>query len=182
MYTTWRRALAGTLVLLIVMVAQAPYALAHAELRQASPDVGETVGGEFHQIAMQFIGLDPQQTHQAKLFDPAGNLITESSASEGQRLVIPIDPLTVPGDYLVTYAVHGIDGDFTEESFGFTFDPAADEPSGITIAEIGPEGFDFVLLTLLLIAAGLAAFLVTRVMSALRAHRGAQAVQTPPSD
>lgn len=176
------RHLVGALLLIAALMLHTPTALAHAELRESSPAADQTVGGSFHQIAMHFTGLDPAAIHEAKLFDPAGNLVTDKSASEGQRFVIPIEPLTVPGEYMVTYAVHGIDGDFTEESFGFRFDPAADEPAGITIGVIEPEGFDFVLLTLLLVAAGLAAFLVARVMSAWREHRAAQSVLAGPNE
>lgn len=169
----WQRVATVVVLLLLSLMSTTP-AYAHAELRQASPDVGQTVGGEFHSIAMQFTGLDPAVTHQAKLFDPAGNQIDTTLAAENQRLVLPIEPLSVPGEYTVTYAVRGIDGDFTEDSFSFRFDPAADEPDGITVAVAEPGGFDFVGYALLLAAAALAAFLVHRFFAAYREHRASQ--------
>jgi len=110
-----------------------PAAEAHAELREASPGVGQTVGGEFHRIAMHFTGLDATQPQAMQLFDPAGNLIDEGGAAEGQRLVLSISPLTLPGEYTVNYQVNGIDGDYVEESYTFRYEPSADEPSELTI-------------------------------------------------
>jgi len=121
---------------------------------------------------MQFIGLDPDAMHNATLFDPSGNQIEANVIHEGQRIVLPIiEPFTIPGEYLVKYEVNGIDGDFTQESFTFRYDKSAPEPSGITIAVYEEPGFDFVLLSLVLVGAALAAFLVHRFVFALKQHR-----------
>lgn len=175
-------AIVGAILLLLATTVQAPAALAHAELRQSSPAADETVGGEFHQITLQFTGLDANNVQRAEIFDPAGNSIGSPATNEGQRIVISIEPLRVAGQYTVSYSVNGIDGDFTEESFSFRYDPDADEPSGITIGLAEPRGFDFISLGLLLIGAALAAFLVHRVMEASREHRAAKGVATPPTD
>jgi len=152
-----------------------PAAEAHAELREASPGVGQTVGGEFHRIAMHFTGLDATQPQAMQLFDPAGNLIDEGGAAEGQRLVLSISPLTLPGEYTVNYQVNGIDGDYVEESYTFRYEPSADEPSELTIGNPIDEGFDWVTFALLLAGSATAAFLVHRFFTALRDHRAAQA-------
>lgn len=160
------------LVVLAGITAFAPPARAHAELLQSSPEGGETVGGSFHEIVLQFFGLDENAPQDAQLFDPAGNRIESVLARSGQRLVIPIDPLTVPGEYTVTYEVNGSDGDVTSESFTFRYDPAADEPKGITI-DLGSDGIDPIGYGLLLVGAAITAFLVHRFLTALREHRAA---------
>lgn len=151
-----------------------PPALAHAELRQSSPAAGETVGGEFHQVTLLFSGLDASLPQQARLYDPAGTLLREDPTLLDQRLVLSIDPFTVPGEYSVSYEVTGIDGDFTSESFTFFYQPDAPEPEPITIETFGEDGFDIVNFALLLAGAGVAAFLVHRVITAWREHRAAQ--------
>lgn len=173
-----RKRVLGVLLCLLAFVLPAtvvlPSANAHAELRQSSPAAGETVGGEFHQVSLLFIGLDQSFPHEVRLYDPAGNLLREDPALLDQRLVLSIDPLTVPGEYLVTYEVTGIDADFTSESFTFFYDPSAPEPEPITIETFGDDGFDVINFALLLAAAGLAAFLVSRVVMAWREHQAAQ--------
>lgn len=151
-----------------------PTAQAHAELRQSSPAAGETVGGEFHQVALLFSGLDASLPQQARLYDPAGTLLREDPALFDQRLVLSIDPFTLPGEYSVTYEVTGIDGDFTSESFTFFYQPDEPEPEPITIETFGDDGFDVVNFALLLAGAGVAAFLLHRVLTAWREHRVAQ--------
>lgn len=176
----WRRLVAAEIVVLLVSLFVMTGASAHAELLQSSPAADQTVGGEFHSIALQFGGLDSEAPQDAQLFDPAGNRIESVLAREKQRLVIPIEPLSVPGVYTVTYEVNGEDGDFTTGSFSFTYEPGADPPTGITIAN-GPssQGFDFVALGLASAAAAIAAFLVHRVVSAWRDHTRARTAATP---
>jgi len=159
--------------MLALSLGAAPSAFAHAELRQSSPVAGETVGGSFHQIAMLFFDLDEAAPNEAKLFDPAGNEVDSVLVKDGQKLVIPIDPLSTPGDYIVEYAIYGQDGDFTEEAFTFRFDPVADEPQGITVTIPSHGGFDFTNFALLLCGAAAAAFLIHRFVVALREHKAA---------
>lgn len=178
-----RRVLGIVLCLLAAVLPLAialPSAQAHAELRQSSPAAGATVGGEFHQVAMFFTGLDAALPQQARLFDPAGNLVREGPSLEDQQMVLSIDPLTVPGEYLVTYEVTGIDGDFTAESFTFFYEPDADEPDPLTIEIYGDDGFDVINFVLLLVGAGLAAFLVHRVVTAWREDRAASRAAPSP--
>jgi len=158
------------LVLLLTLIGSVllpSSASAHAELRQASPDRGEVVGGAIHSITMQFFDLDVTKPQTATVFDPAGNELSGQVNREDQRLVISlVDPIQTPGEYLVAWAANGIDGDFTEETFTFTWQEGAPEPKGIDLTE--PVGFDTVNYVLILIGAALAAFLVHRVMMARR--------------
>lgn len=166
------QALASVLCLLLSIVVGTPSADAHAELWDSSPAADETVGGEFHQIVMQFFGLDPAAQQSASLFDPAGNRVDSVAVWENQRIVLPIEPLTVPGEYTVTFEVNGIDGDLSDGSFSFRYDSSADEPGPVSPGPgVEPEGFDWITLGLLLVAAAIAAFLVSRFMTALREHR-----------
>lgn len=170
----WR--LLGLALLLIVTSAIAfpATASAHAELRQASPDRGEVVGGAIHSITMQFFDLDVTKPQTATVFDPAGNELAGQVNLEDQRLVIAlVDPITTPGDYLVAWSANGIDGDFTEETFTFTWQEGAPEPKGIDLTE--PVGLDTINYVLILIGAALAAFLVHRVMMAMREVRAERA-------
>jgi methionine-rich copper-binding protein CopC len=171
-----RPVLAALLLTLLSATVFVPPALAHAELRQSSPEAGETVGGEVHAIALQFFDLDLSKGQDAKIFDAAGNQLPSQLNGEDQRLVIALlDEIETPGEYLVTYAVNGVDGDFTEDSFTFRWEEGAPEPKGITVDLTVPVGFDTMNFVLLLIGAAIAAFLSARFMMALRQHRSAQA-------
>lgn len=152
-------------------------ALAHAEMRQASPDRNEVVGGAIHSITMQFFDLDVTKPQMAQIFDEAGNELPSQLNREDQRLVLAlIDPITTPGEYLVTFTVNGIDGDLTEESFTWQWEEGAPEPKGITVGLTESTGFDTFNFVLVLIGAGVAAFLVQRFWMAWREHKAAQAV------
>ncbi len=154
----------------------APSALAHAELRQSSPAAGETVGGAIHSIALQFFDLDVTKPQDARVFDAAGNELPGQTNREDQRIVIAlVDPIPTEGDYLVTYAVNGLDGDYSEESFTFTWQEGAPEPAGITVDLTVPTGFDTINFVLLLVGAALAAFIAQRFISAYREHKAAAA-------
>lgn len=164
------------LLALIMLIGATPPAGAHAELLQASPAPGSIVGGEFHSIVLHFSGIDWQGNHQAELFGPDGaKVVTPAVVHERQRLTIPLEPLTVPGTYLVRFTIEGEDGDVTSEEMSFRFDPAAPPPVGVTLSNGGDTGFDWVGFVLLLIGAGLLAFLVARFLSAWREHRQANA-------
>lgn len=157
-------------------------ASAHAELRQASPDRGETVGGAIHSITLQFFDLDLTKPQTAAVFGPDGTELLGQVNREDQRLVIAlVEPITTPGEYLVTFAANGIDGDFTEESFTFRWEEGAPEPKGIDITK--PVGLDTFNYVLLLIGAALAAFIVHRLMVARREMRAARLAEldAPPS-
>ena len=174
-FSRFGRVLLVALALLLGSLQLAPSAQAHAELRQSSPAAGETVGGDIHSIALQFFDLDVLMPQEAAVFDAAGTELPSQINREDQRIVIALrDPIETPGDYTVTYAVHGIDGDFTEESFVFTWAEGAPEPSGITVQLFEDQGFDWINFALILVGAALAAFIVQRFMFAWREHRAAQ--------
>lgn len=166
------------LVTVIAFFSAVPTASAHAELLQSSPRAGSVVGGDFHGIRMQFTGLDGSADHDVRLFGPDGQRIDAQVIRDQavQRLVLSIAPLTVPGEYTVAYVdLLGADGDITDGSFSFRWDPTAPDPEPLTISLDVNDGFDWVALVLLMAAAACLAFLVARFSSALREHRAAQA-------
>ncbi len=164
--------------MLVIAAAVMPAtAYAHAELRQSSPEGGEVVGGSLHAVTLQFFDLDVSKPPVAQIFDAAGNELPSQLNREDQRVVIAlIDPIATPGEYLVTYEMTGLDGDFSEESFTFRWEEGAPEPKGITVDLTVPVGFDTANYILILVAAGVAAFLVHRFLVALREHKAAQAL------
>lgn len=170
----------ATVALIIIAVVASLFAgtspaLAHAELRGASPASNETVGGAIHSVSMLFFDLDETKVPQAQVFDAAGNPLGSQLNQDGQLLVIAlIDPISTPGDYLVRYAVWGLDGDFTDDSYSFSWAEGAPEASPIEVESVGFDIWNFVLL---MAAAALAAFLVHRFMMAMKEHRAAQTSQ-----
>lgn len=169
-------AVASLLLAFGLVVATAPEALAHAELRQASPRVGSVVGGEFHSISLQFSGLDTEADFRAELIDPAGNPIGGPAVREEMRIVIPIEPLEVPGVYTVSYTTIGVDNDLVSDLYTFRYDPSAAEPEGITIEITTVERIGWFGYALLLVGAALLGYLVHRFRFAYREHRQAQRV------
>lgn len=161
--------IALTALAAVVLVPSA--ADAHAELLQASPRVGSTVGGEFHSVALQFVGMDDLAAFEASLLDPAGNSIGRTPVSENGRVVIPIDPLEAPGTYTVSYTTTGIDRDVVSDAFTFRFDPAAEAPPAIDIELATTSTFEWFDYIVLLALAGAAGYLVHRVRHAWRLGR-----------
>lgn len=174
-----RRIGAVLLLIVTIFVSDVPRASAHAELLQSSPAVGSVVGGSFHSITMHFSGLALSGPHTVELRDPAGNLVEASPVvQERLRLILPIEPLEVAGEYSIRYSILGDDNDRTSDSFQFRYDPTAEDPEPVTLPN-GEPGFDFVQLGLLLAAAALLAFLVHRFVFAWREHRAAQGAPAP---
>lgn len=174
-------AVISALLCALALVTALPPAAAHAELLQSSPAASSVVGGEFHSIVLHFGGIDWEGNQVAELFGPDGAQITTPAIiQERQRVTIPIEPLTVPGNYRVRYTIEGDDNDIITEAFTFRFDPAADAPTGVTLANGGDQGFDWISLVLLMALAALVAFLIARFLAALKEHRLAQQAASSP--
>lgn len=170
------RAVVAVLIAFGLVVTAAPEALAHAELRQASPRVDSVVGGEFHSISLQFSGLDTEADFRAELLDPSGTPIGGQAVREEMRIVIPIEPLEVPGVYTVSYTTIGVDEDLVSDTYSFRYEPSAAEPEAIDIEITTVDRLGWFGYALLLVGAALLGFLVHRVRFAYRAHRAAQPV------
>jgi len=171
---TRSRLVVGVTIALIglgLQLVAAPPAAAHAELRQSSPLADSVVGGEFHSISLQFTGLDANADFRAELLDPAGTPIGGQPVNEDQRVVIPIEPLEIPGNYTVSYTTIGIDGDVVSDLFTFRYDPDAPEPAGITIEITTVERLGWFGYALLLVGAALLGYLVHRFRFAWRGQQ-----------
>lgn len=163
-----------------LLLCTASAAWAHAEMIEASPDRDDVAGGEFHSIRMQFVGLDVTDQHTFVLTDPAGNVVTDSWVQEGQKVVIPIEPLSEPGVYTVSFRTLGVDADTSDRSFSFTFDPDAPEPGPIEFTPDTPKTNGLDTLSWLLIALGtliFAAIVINAIVQfkALREQRAVHA-------
>lgn len=156
---------------LLVVLAPRP-ASAHSELLGTSPADGSTVGGTFHGIVFQFSGISTEFMPEISLTPPAGvEVETAPLTRDGQRVVLPIHPLTEPGDYVVSYsALSGDgDGDIAVGAIRFTYDPDAPEPEPLEIGLVGDvDRFDTFALVLLIAGAAVFGFLVHRFWFAWR--------------
>jgi len=166
-----RRLLAVCVALLALTLLTPSTAEAHSELLQASPRVGSTVGGEFHSVAMLFGALDETGAFEAALFDPAGTSIGRPPVSEDGQIVIPIDPLEMPGTYTVSYTTTGVDRDVSSETFTFRFDPTEPPPPAIDLELATTSTFEWLDYLVLLALAGAGGFLTHRVRHAWRLGR-----------
>lgn len=116
--------------LLLSTVATTPAALAHAEVIEARPGRASTVGGEIDVIELQFVELLDGGDHLVFLTGPDAQMVapTGDLLLLGQLLRLPVEPLTMPGDYVIDYQVDSVDGDISVGTIRFTYDPAADPP------------------------------------------------------
>lgn len=136
-------ALVGAL-LLVPAVAFPDQAGAHAELIEASPDRSETVGGIVDEVALQFVGLAHPGEHEVLVLDPLGNTMEILEFDQDFNLLtVDIDPLSVEGDYIVSYQTEGIDNDLNTGSYTFTYEVGAAPPDGIDHEQEVP-GVDWV--------------------------------------
>lgn len=100
---------------------------AHTDLLQGSPGPSQQVGGEVDFIDLVF--FEPVANAVVTLTDPNGELVDgEMTNSDGQIIRYKNEALTVPGRYVLRYAMDSADGDFTESAYFFTFTPEATQP------------------------------------------------------
>lgn len=167
MRLVWALLLAGLLVAITPQTGGA-----HSELLATSPADGSVVGGTFHSIVFQFSGVSLDVMPEISLTPPPGvEVETSPLTRDGQRVVLPIHPLTEPGDYVVSYrALSGDgDGDIAVGAIRFTYDPDAPEPEAITIGAVGDtDRFDTFALVLLIAGAAVLGYLVHRFWYAWR--------------
>lgn len=162
-----------------------PDGWAHSELLETSPAANSTVGGSFDRISFFFSGIHETVDPSIVLEPPPGVEVASAPvARDGQQVVLPIDPLTVPGTYRVFWSALSGDGDghVARGSFKFRYDPSAGEPAGLTLSSGDATRLDLVTLTLLMLAAAVSAFLVHRLWVALVAHRTSRLNSRPTTE
>lgn len=162
-------------VVLMLLVLSSPQAAAHAELVQASPRVDSVVGGQFDTIELLFDTIDTASGFRAQLLDPAGVPIGAAPTRVNQLITIPIDPLTVPGLYTVSYTTLGSDGDLVSDAYSFRFEPSSPLPPGLGSPASGLGGIGWINTALLITGAALAGIVVHRVQWARKTARASPA-------
>lgn len=117
-----------------------PSASAHAALLGASPRPGSTVGGTVRtfEVLLDQRALD---LHDMELTTEAGRPLAGSWAQAAPNLLrlTADEPLSTPGNYIVSYRVTVEDGDTTRSAFVFTYAPSASPPPTIPEADIMDE-------------------------------------------
>ncbi len=123
------------LVSVLAIVALAPPAGAHAEIRTSEPKAGGVGPTGLEQISLTFITMDPTQPYEVSVLDPNGREmvdgepeVKESSAS-GTTIIVPVKPLQ-DGVHFLSWKATSTDTDgVTTGSFEFTIQPASDSGS-----------------------------------------------------
>jgi copper resistance protein C len=105
---------------LLIPLAVAAPAVAHARLLGTDPADGATVTEPVPTVTLEFNQLIGRP--ELAVLDPDGQPLTlEPLPSEGQRLVQPLPPLAQPGVYTVTWRVISLDRDPIDGQFSFTY-------------------------------------------------------------
>ncbi|MEL6983971.1 MAG: copper resistance protein CopC [Actinomycetota bacterium] len=133
-------ATAAFLAVVTVVLAVVPVG-AHTDLIQGSPGPGQRVGGDVDFIDMVFGA--PVTEVEVVLLGPDGMSIAgEMEVADGQIIRHRLDEaVTEPGRYLVEYEMISDDGDFTERSYFFDYDPAAPAPTRLGEVDIPDESW-----------------------------------------
>ena len=145
-------------------------ASAHTDLLQASPGPGQRVGGDVDFVDLVF--LEPVSGATVEVSLDGAILDGSMVVAEGSIIRYELaEPLSSPGRYEVAYRMRSFDGDQTEETFPFTFEP--DAPQALRIGDPvtgevpngGGRNWVQLLATAVLIAsvAGLAFLFLTRL-------------------
>ncbi len=117
------RLIASLFVTLVLAVATAGTASAHAALRHAHPSAGEELAIAPVEISIEYsTGVDLAQA-EMHLTDASGAEIAlakvEGEAAAGETLVRRISGTLIPGTYAVRWRVLSIDGHWTRGDYTF---------------------------------------------------------------
>jgi methionine-rich copper-binding protein CopC len=112
---------------------------AHTELLQASPGPSQRVGGTVDFVDLVF--LAPVSSVEVEIDGPDGPVPSRVASPDGQIIHVVLEPIETPGSYQVTYRMRSNDGDDTEGTFLFTYQPGAPEPPRFDTADLadGPS-------------------------------------------
>jgi Putative copper export protein len=143
--TPWRRhlvrAVLATVVGLLVAVGPASPAHAHAVLESTSPEADSLIQEPPTQVVLTFSEPVSPVADRVRVIAPDGSRVDRNEPrSEGQQVVIPIEPLTQPGTYLVSFRVISADSHPVYGTFAFSFKEVS--PGGPPqAADVAPTGF-----------------------------------------
>lgn len=107
---------------------------AHTDLLQASPGPSQRVGGTVDFVDLVF--LAPVSSVEVEIDGPDGPVPSQVASPDGQIIHVAFQPIETPGSYQVTYRMRSDDGDDTEATFLFTYQPGAPEPARFDAADL----------------------------------------------
>jgi len=113
------------LVLLLAM-AQAGLAAAHAFLEHATPPVGSTIASAPARVSLRFTQRLEPAFSRVEVFDAQGKRVdrddVQVAPDEPTTLAVSVAPLA-PGRYVVKWRVLSVDTHVTEGDYAFTVGP-----------------------------------------------------------
>ena len=114
----------------ILLVPSADPAGAHAEIREADPEVNGTAPTGQNEITITFITVDPEVPVEIEVLDPDGNDIVTGEptvveeAPTGTTVAVAVEPLQ-EGTHLVSWQAMSTDGDgLSTGTYEFTAEDA----------------------------------------------------------
>lgn len=158
MAATSRRGLVWVVVLAVTIMLGISPVIAHSEIRQQSPAVGQTVGGDVSHI--DFLYWTPIRDGSVQIEGPDGPVSGIEIAISPNNLVLSADfpALSTAGAYTVTRTELSVDGDEVTSKFGFIYDP--NSPLEVLSLVARDSGPNWGILGGLLVFVGLAGFLL----------------------
>ncbi|MDZ7675786.1 MAG: copper resistance protein CopC [Acidimicrobiales bacterium] len=117
-----RRILLAALTAVVLVVAMAPPAGAHAEIRESDPERDGIAATGLDELSMTFLALDPSSPITVEVIDETGNDVVAGEPEISARdsvVTVPLEPLEA-GEYTVHWHAMSDDGDgLSEGSFAF---------------------------------------------------------------
>ncbi|MBX6748283.1 MAG: copper resistance protein CopC [Micromonosporaceae bacterium] len=141
----WRRRLAraalATVIGLLVATGPASPAHAHAVLESTSPEADSLIQEPPAQVVLTFSEPVSPVADRVRVIAPDGRRVDRNEPRpSGQQLIIPIETLTQPGTYLVSFRVISADSHPVYGTFSFSFKQVS--PGGPPqAADVAPTGF-----------------------------------------
>lgn len=133
------RALRPLLLVLLLVVATAPPAGAHAELLESEPAAGDTVRAGVTSVTLTLVAFDASGPVSVEVTDPAGTDMTVGEPEVDARasvVTVATGPLQA-GEHIVHWHALADDGDGASEgTFTFTVEDAPDRGIGLWLVWI----------------------------------------------
>ncbi len=126
---------AGVLLAICLSLVWASPSSAHTELLQGSPGPAQQAGGTVDFVDLAF--FEPVSDVVIEIEGPDGQLLDGAMVvADGQIIRYEMPALTDVGRYILRYTMTSADGDFTESTYFFEFDPAALQPTRLGEADV----------------------------------------------
>jgi len=135
------RAVLATLIGLLVATGLPSPAYAHAVLESTSPEADSLIQEAPTQVVLTFSEPVSPVPDRVRVIAPDGSRVDRNEPrTSGQQLIIPLEPLTQPGTYLVSFRVISADSHPVYGTFSFSYKQVS--PGGPPeAADVAPTGF-----------------------------------------